>query len=93
MKEEEILAEKIRALVMRAEPRDMFDVWSMFNRGVSADKKLVKEKLAQKGYKFGRRVKFCNKAEYENILANLLPALPPYEQVVTDLNDFLRIKL
>ncbi|MDP8216767.1 MAG: nucleotidyl transferase AbiEii/AbiGii toxin family protein [Candidatus Kaelpia imicola] len=42
---EEILAEKIRALLTRAKGRDMYDLWFLFNQGVKLNGDLIKEKL------------------------------------------------
>lgn len=41
-----LLAEKVRALVMRSKARDVYDIWLLINQGVRMDKALVKKKLA-----------------------------------------------
>lgn len=82
MDEKEILAEKFRALVMRSEPRDIFDIWSMLSANVELKKELIEKKIHKKKFE----IKFCTKKEYERDLDNLLPFnLPPYEQVVNDI--------
>ena len=44
----EVLAEKIRALLQRAKPRDVFDVWFLVSKkGMRVDSKMVREKLAR----------------------------------------------
>jgi predicted nucleotidyltransferase component of viral defense system len=44
----EILAEKIRALLQRGKPRDVFDVWFLVSKkGMRVDPKMVREKLAR----------------------------------------------
>jgi len=44
----EILAEKIRALLQRAKPRDVYDVWFLVSKkGMRVDPKMVREKLAR----------------------------------------------
>ncbi|PTD93891.1 hypothetical protein C9439_05370 [archaeon SCG-AAA382B04] len=45
LREEEILAEKIRALATRTQPRDLYDIYHLLNKGVKTNKKLVEEKL------------------------------------------------
>jgi len=45
MQEEEILAEKIRAIMTRSKARDIYDLWFLLKKGVEFDSKLVKEKL------------------------------------------------
>lgn len=42
---EHLLAEKVRALVMRAKPRDLYDVWLLLAQGVPLDRSLVERKL------------------------------------------------
>ncbi len=43
---EHLLAEKVRALLIRSKARDVFDIWLLTNQGVPLDKALVKKKLA-----------------------------------------------
>ncbi len=43
---EHLLAEKVRALLMRSKPRDLYDIWLLLRRGVQPDQALVERKLA-----------------------------------------------
>ena len=43
---EHLLAEKVRALVVRAKPRDLYDVWLLLSQGVALEPSLVERKLA-----------------------------------------------
>lgn len=43
---EHLLAEKVRALVVRAKPRDLYDVWLLLSQGVALEPALVERKLA-----------------------------------------------
>lgn len=43
---EHLMAEKVRALLMRGKARDVYDIWLLTNQGVVIDRKLVKKKLA-----------------------------------------------
>jgi predicted nucleotidyltransferase component of viral defense system len=43
---EQLLAEKVRAMIMRGKPRDAYDIWLMTQQGVRLDLKLVEKKLA-----------------------------------------------
>lgn len=43
---EHLLAEKVRALLVRAKPRDLYDVWLLLSQGVALDPALVQRKLA-----------------------------------------------
>ncbi len=86
---EEILAEKIRALSMRSEARDLFDIWCLIQDGVKTDRGLIKKKSVE--INFGE-LRFPTREEYERDLKNLLPAtIPYYEQIVEDVIKALRI--
>lgn len=52
MSREEILAEKVRALLARKMPRDLHDIWFLLNKNVSLDLKLVDRKLRYYELKF-----------------------------------------
>ena len=43
---EEILAEKIRAILTRKKGRDLYDLWFLLSQGAAIDNNLVKEKLS-----------------------------------------------
>jgi len=43
---EHLLAEKVRALVMRSKARDVYDIWLLTSQGVRMDRDLVRKKLA-----------------------------------------------
>lgn len=78
--EKEILIEKIRALINRGEPRDLYDVWILLNKGVKIDKKLLELKLKEEKSKFSN-LKIPEKENYEISLKKLVNLVPTYEQV------------
>jgi len=43
--EEEIVAEKIRAILTRQQPRDLYDCYHLLSKGVEPDRDLIQEKL------------------------------------------------
>jgi len=45
MSREEILAEKVRACLMRARPRDLYDIWFLRSKGIVLDPKMIADKL------------------------------------------------
>jgi len=55
MQEEEILAEKIRAIMTRDKPRDIYDLWFLLNKGVAVDTKLAEKKMKYYGEKWDLR--------------------------------------
>jgi predicted nucleotidyltransferase component of viral defense system len=80
MDEGEILAEKIRALINRKEPKDLYDIWMLFNKGVKIDKKFLLIKLKEEKSSLSK-LKLPSKEEYEVNLKNLVSILPSYDQV------------
>ena len=42
---EHLLAEKVRTLLVRAKPRDLYDVWLLIGQGVHLDGDLIRQKL------------------------------------------------
>ena len=83
---EEILAEKIRSLFQRTRPRDLYDVWCLWDR---VEKKKVLEILAEKfrtknveiDIKDFERRKNDFKNAWESSLRHQLKALPEFEDV------------
>lgn len=87
---EELFAEKIRALAERERPRDLYDVVNLYrNEGLRPDLKTLMEVLKEKCRFKGIPVPTAEmleakperielEAEWENMLAHQLPALPPF---------------
>lgn len=96
---EEVLAEKIRALIQRSytAPRDFYDIWYLSNHFKELDFKPVVEafhkKLAFKGHIFTEIKQLINpendnhlSAAWKNSLAHQIPGeLPPFETVKDEL--------
>jgi len=89
LSEEEIFSEKVRALVNRGEPRDLYDVWALMSKGVKADKRLILEKLREEHSKINN-LKFPTRQEYEIGLKNLVEFLPRYEQVKAEVYKIIK---
>jgi predicted nucleotidyltransferase component of viral defense system len=82
----EILAEKLLSLALRGKPKDAYDAWSILKRGVELDRALMERKASQLGWEFATpSPPFCDREEYEKALRNTLPSLPPYEEVMREL--------
>lgn len=93
---EEILAEKIRALLTRGKGRDIFDLWFLLGTGIKIDKNLLASKLKEVGEKFYKeklieKVKNTPQKKLENDLAKFLPR--PQREVVGILKEKLGEKL
>lgn len=85
---EEILAEKIRAIVSRNKGRDIFDLWFLLKRGVKLDRKLIKAKfkLNQEKFFFADLIKNINQFDQAKLNQDLVKFLPlKHRPVVTSL--------
>jgi len=89
LSEKEILAEKIRTLINRSEPRDLYDLWFLFSKNTEIDKKLINEKLKQENSKY-ENLKYPSEKEYKTVLKNLVNYLPDYEQVKKEVSEKLK---
>jgi predicted nucleotidyltransferase component of viral defense system len=80
---EHLMAEKIRALLVRGKPRDLYDIWLLLNQGVQPDDALIERKLALYGMGWDRDalVEALDRVrtDWEQDLRHLLPQFVPYE--------------
>ncbi len=88
-----ILAEKCRALMMRAESKDLFDIWFLIKQGIDFDLDLVKRK--HEGYwekwdkeEYQNRLKTL-KNTWKRDLESFLDRVPEFEEVKEELNEIL----
>lgn len=98
---EEMLGEKLRALLRRSYPRDLYDVWYLLtHHALSVDRsvlrRVLEEKCRYKGYTFSSPEDFLVRAQRENMdatwsasLQHLVSPLPDYETVLKDLISLL----
>ncbi len=76
---DEIIAEKIRAIITRDKARDLYDIWILLQTGGKLNLKLVDEKLKYYNEKFDK-TKLITKVEQANV-----------EEFVKDLKAFIPI--
>lgn len=95
MDENEILAEKTRAIYERNKARDVYDFWYLLKRkGLTFDSTLANRKLSRTGIKFDKN-SFAAKIDekknsWEKDLANLVSGnLPPFTQAKKDIRESL----
>ena len=99
----EIMAEKLRALIQRNRPRDVYDVWFIMQSSVGINKRAVKELLLKKAESKNIEIKNVeqfvneqkqrkNKRAWESSLTQHLPAkvLPDFDMVYLDLYNFVK---
>jgi predicted nucleotidyltransferase component of viral defense system len=75
---DEILAEKIRALLNREKSRDIYDIWMLLELGAKLNKEMIEKKLKyyDKEYKTEeviKRIKSQLKEEFESELRAFIP--------------------
>jgi predicted nucleotidyltransferase component of viral defense system len=92
---EHLLAEKIRALLVRSKARDVFDIWLLINQGVSVDRILIEKKLAL--YEIPLTTQNLNevldkaRSDWGRDLRPLLPQLVSWEDAESQIDSFLRM--
>ena len=74
----EILAEKVRALMMRGKGRDIFDLWYILSKEVKLDWRLINEKMKYYGMEIEKRdvvkkIEEIDPKEIEDDLRRFLP--------------------
>ncbi len=91
---EHLLAEKIRALLVRGKPRDLYDVWLLLGQGVLLDRALIERKLALYEMSFDAEVLdealARVRADWERDLRPLLPQFVTYEDVMRGVESLKR---
>jgi predicted nucleotidyltransferase component of viral defense system len=94
---EELLAEKVRAVIARSVSRDLYDIWFLHKKGVPFHLDLVNEKLKllKKDKPFNQNL-FLQRLDereesWERDLSMLLPEVPPYDQVKADIVKFISL--
>lgn len=78
---EEIMSEKIRAIIYSPQPRHLYDIWYLLNKKIGVNPELVNKKIAlyNKEFNFDTFIKSINglKKDWEGDLNALLPQDPP----------------
>lgn len=91
-KEEEILAEKIRAFLWRGKGRDIFDLWYLLDKGVLINQKLLEKKLKMANLKFNENsfLKKIKNYPEKKIYFDLAKFLPDnYRKIIPNLRERL----
>lgn len=85
MNEEEMLVEKIIAMIERKKGMDLYDVWFMLNRDVKVDEELFIKKSPSK-LRFDLLV---SEKDYERDVKRLMRRVVPYSHIMRDLKNSL----
>lgn len=93
MSYDEILAEKIRAIISRKKARDIYDVWFLLKKNIRINTDLVKQKLLLVQQKYSERllIKKIKEKEFlwEKELKSLLIDFPEFQIVFDEIRSFL----
>lgn len=91
---QDLFAEKIRALLIRGKPRDLYDVWFLLTQGIRFDENLINEKLKLYNLKFEKKhfIEEVNKEKkvWRQELESLLPQVPSFEEVREKILDMIK---
>lgn len=96
LKIEEIMAEKIRAILTRTRGRDVFDLWFMFSKNIIIDWNLVNKKMAFYKKKAGlnKLIEAVHRVSQEEIKSDLTKFLPlNYRNLVEKIKELTLEKL
>ncbi len=94
MHEDEILAEKVRAIMMRSKARDVYDLWFLIQKGVRFDESLIKEKMKYYNEKwalndFEERLAL-KETIWKTEMESLVPVVPEFPEVKRAIMDDIR---
>ncbi len=94
MKELEIVAEKVRAILSRDKARDVYDLWFLLKKRVTLDEELIEKKLKIAGMHFNKKDLLgaiaAKEKKWEMDLQKLiLGNLPPFQKVREELTRFI----
>jgi len=97
MDPEEVLSEKIRALMTRKRPRDLFDASMMLERGVPLRRDVIENKLGYYGIMFDTNelLKRCQGLfrTWETELGPLIGSVPDHSRVISIMERAVREQL
>jgi len=88
MNKKEILAEKIRAMLTRGFPRDVYDIWFLFRQDTSVEWDLINQKTNFSKKSFENKLNEIEQ-QWDNELNKLIQHYPKFEQVKNLLKEKL----
>jgi len=91
MAKEEILSEKIRAIMTRDKARDVYDLWYLLKAKTVVNKKLINEKLKYYSQEWDAnkfKEKLLDKKNiWETELSSLIDVVPSFKDVLEDIHE------
>lgn len=96
LSQEEILAEKVRAITKREKGRDLFDLWFLLSKGVTLDEEFIGKKLEfyKENFNLKKLIKKIEEWEEKDIDNDLRRFLPVSERrIIPELKRLVLSKL
>ena len=93
MSEEELLAEKIRAIISRNNARDVYDLWYLLQRKIKLNKDFVRQKLDYQKKTYSKKLILGKIEQKRNIwdreLRQLIINFPDFQSVIDEIMPLL----
>ncbi len=94
----EIAAEKIRCILTRDKPRDIYDLWFLLKRGVSIDKDIISRKLRIYNLSFDLKTfydKIWKKKDMwtRDLRGLIIGSLPDFREIVDEIESILEDRI
>lgn len=95
MDEKEILAEKIRAILTRDKPRDVYDLWFLLKKGIEVDYSLIDKKLKiyEKIFdwnEFTKAVLAKDRLWNNDLRGLIIGGLPDFKMVIDEIGSLMK---
>jgi predicted nucleotidyltransferase component of viral defense system len=92
---EEMLAEKVRAVMTRDKARDVYDLWFILNKNARKNEKLINKKLEYYNLRYSQKELLqkinAKKSEWEVELSPLLSRVPEFKTTVEFIKENLNL--
>lgn len=95
MSKEELVAEKIRTVIVRSKSRDVFDLWFLLKRGILIDYKMLERKLQKSHAAFSlekveQKIELRRSAWEHDLRGLVIGTLPPFAQVKKEILEKMK---
>lgn len=92
---EEMLAEKVRSIIMRDKARDVYDTWFLLKKGIKPDLNLINKKLKIHKQTFGyaffiSQLAAKEKTWKQDLQELLIGELPPFYKIKKEILDYFK---
>jgi len=94
LSQEEISSEKIRCILTRNKPRDIYDLWFLFKKGIKPEHSLIKRKLSIYDLEYSKetmlsRIDSMERMWTRDLKGIIIGSLPAFSEISMDLEGLL----